>query len=146
MRAKLENNKLIYPSNFMKIDSEWVTNPTDEQLISIGYKELRQVEVDEVINEFEETETEIIQYFQKQVEVEMPVQRISKLQAILILDEYSMLNAVNSLVDAIGGKAKLIWQNCTYIERNNPLVDIVCKQANMTDEQIDEMFLKGSKL
>ena len=69
-KAKIINNEIVYSSNFMFIESEgnWVTNPTDEQLKKEGYKELVYKEVEEVINNFEETEVEIIKYIKINIE------------------------------------------------------------------------------
>jgi len=69
MKAKLQNNELTYPSNFMLVGENWVSNPTDEQLISLGFKELRYEEVDILTVQFEETETEIICFSEKQPEI-----------------------------------------------------------------------------
>lgn len=69
-KGKLINGELVYASNFMFIESEgnWVTNPTDEQLKKEGYKELVYKEVEEVINNFEETEVEIVKYIKINIE------------------------------------------------------------------------------
>ena len=65
--AKLINGQLKYPTNFEKIGDNWVSNPTEEQLKLAGYKPLTYKEVDEVINQFEETDTEIIVFTQKYI-------------------------------------------------------------------------------
>jgi hypothetical protein len=70
MIVKLTNGQLEYPSNFMKVGDNWVSNPTNEQLKSIGFKELIYVEVDELIEQFKETDTQIIAYYLKSSEIE----------------------------------------------------------------------------
>ena len=65
MKAKLINGQLKYATNFEKIGENWVSNPTDAQLTESGYKEIVYQEVDEVVNQYGETETEIIVYVQK---------------------------------------------------------------------------------
>ena len=39
MKAKITNNQLTLASDWMKINNQWVSNPTDEQLSADGYKE-----------------------------------------------------------------------------------------------------------
>ena len=65
--AKLINGQLHYATNFEKIGDNWVSNPTEEQLESAGYKTLTHKEVDEVTNQYEETDTEIIVFSQKYI-------------------------------------------------------------------------------
>lgn len=65
--ARLTNGQLQYSTNFEKIGNNWVSNPTEEQLKSAGYKTLTYKEVDEVINQYEETDTEIIVFTQKYI-------------------------------------------------------------------------------
>ena len=65
--AKLINGQLHYATNFEKVGDNWVSNPTEEQLKLAGYKPLTYKEVDEVINQFEETDTEIILFIQKYI-------------------------------------------------------------------------------
>ena len=67
MKAKLINGQIHYATNFEKIGNNWVTNPTEEQLKAAGYKTLTYQEVDEVINRYEETDTEIIVFTQKYI-------------------------------------------------------------------------------
>ena len=70
MKAINNNGHIEYPSNFMLIGDNWVSNPNDEQLQAIGYKDLVYIEVDEVNEQFTETETEIIIYYLKWIEPE----------------------------------------------------------------------------
>ena len=70
MKAILIKNELIFPTNFMLIGENWVSNPTDEQLTSEGFKNVTYQEVDEVIEPYAETETQIIVFTQKYVESE----------------------------------------------------------------------------
>ena len=65
--AKLINGQLHYSTNFEKIGDNWVSNPTEEQLKTSGYKPLTYKEVNEVINQYEETDTEIIVFTQKYI-------------------------------------------------------------------------------
>ena len=65
--AKLINGQIHYATNFEKIGDNWVSNPTEEQLKAAGYKTLTYQEVDEVINQFEETDTDIILFSQKYI-------------------------------------------------------------------------------
>ena len=65
--AKLINGQLTYSTNFEKIGDDWVSNPTEDQLKAAGYKPLTYKEVDEVINQYEEADTEIIVFTQKYI-------------------------------------------------------------------------------
>ena len=68
--AKLINGQLHYATNFEKIGDNWVSNPTEEQLKAAGHKPLTYKEVDEVINQYEETDKEIIVFTQKYIPTE----------------------------------------------------------------------------
>ena len=65
--AKLINGQLHYATNFEKVGDNWISNPTEEQLKAAGYKTLTYQEVDEVVNQYEETDTEIIVFSQKYI-------------------------------------------------------------------------------
>lgn len=69
MKARIENGNLIYSSEFMFIPSldAWVTHPTEQQLIDLGFKEVVYEEIDELVNSFEEVNDKIIIYTQKNI-------------------------------------------------------------------------------
>lgn len=68
--AKLINGQLQYSTNFEKIGDNWVSNPTEEQLKAAGYKTLTYKEVNEVVNQYEEVDTEIIVFSQKYIPID----------------------------------------------------------------------------
>jgi hypothetical protein len=124
-----------------------VTNPTPQQLTEIGYKDLKQVYVTDLIKEFDEIETEIIQYVLKHQEVDTIIQVISIRQGCLALEEYGLLETFEAIISTLDKKAQITWQRSTEILRYNELVVVVCKQIRgMTDKEIDEMFLYASTL
>lgn len=38
-------------------------------------------------------------------------------------------------------QAQLEWELCVELQRNNPLLDIMAKEMNVTSEQLDKLFL-----
>ena len=68
--AKLINGQLHYAANFEKIGDNWVSNPTEEQLKLAGYKPLTYKEVDEIVKQYDETDTEIIVFTQKYIPID----------------------------------------------------------------------------
>ena len=38
-------------------------------------------------------------------------------------------------------KARLEWELCVELQRNNPLLDIMAKEMSITSEQLDKLFL-----
>lgn len=66
-KAKLINNTLTYATNYMLIGENMVSNPFEAQLIADGYKDVIYEEVDEVVEPYGETETNIIVYTQKYI-------------------------------------------------------------------------------
>lgn len=70
MKAKLINNTLIYATNYMQIGKNMVSNPFEAQLIAEGYKDVIYEEVDEVVEPYGETETNIIVFSQKYIPID----------------------------------------------------------------------------
>lgn len=72
-------------------------------------------------------------------------QVITMRQARLQLLEVGLLDDVEALV-AIDRKSQIEWEYANEVYRQSPLVESVKEAMSLTDEQIDEMFLKASKL
>lgn len=71
---------------------------------------------------------------------------ISMRQARLILYRYNLLDTINNVVNSLGEEAKLTWEYSSVVEVNNPLVNTVCLQAGMTEEQIETMFREANEI
>lgn len=69
-KAKLQNNTITYATNYMQIGDNMVSNPFEAQLIAEGYKGVIYEEVDEVVQPYGETDTNIIVYTQRYISTE----------------------------------------------------------------------------
>jgi hypothetical protein len=72
-------------------------------------------------------------------------QSISPRQARLQLLKTGLLDELESVVSA-NREWRISWEYATEVNRNSPLIDAVATQANLTPEQIDQMFIEASKL
>ena len=81
------------------------------------------------------------------VEVETPIiipTSITMRQCRLELLAQGVLDQVNALIEG-NAEAQIEWEYATTIERSNMLVTTMQNALNLTDEQVDEMFLSASK-
>ena len=74
MKAKLIDGNLKYATNYEIINGSTVINPSDEQLLDGGFKDVISQQVDILETKYSETETTIIEYFQKPDYVETPIE------------------------------------------------------------------------
>ena len=72
-------------------------------------------------------------------------QVITMRQARLQLLEVGLLDDVEALV-ALDRKSQIEWEYANEVYRESPLIESVKGALSLTNEQIDEMFLKASKL
>ena len=72
-------------------------------------------------------------------------QVITMRQARLQLLEVGLLDDVEAFV-ALDRKSQIEWEYANEVYRESPLIESVKGALSLTDEQIDEMFLKASKL
>ena len=70
---------------------------------------------------------------------------ITMRQARLQLLEVGLLDDVEAFV-ALDRKSQIEWEYANEVYRESPLTESVKGALSLTDEQIDEMFLKASKL
>ena len=83
--------------------------------------------------------------FSKEPEVIQVPQTITPLQAKLQLLEMELLDEVDTLV-ANDRKVQLYWEYALTIKRNNDILLTMATQLGLTNEQLDNMFIEGSKL
>ena len=72
-------------------------------------------------------------------------QVITMRQARLQLLEVGLLDDVEALV-ALDRKSQIEWEYASEVYKQSPLIESVKGALNLTDKQIDEMFVEASKL
>ena len=72
-------------------------------------------------------------------------QEITPLQSKLQLLEIGLLDEVEALVTA-DRRVQLYWEYASVIERDNEILLMMATSLGMTEEQLDDLFIKGSKL
>ena len=72
-------------------------------------------------------------------------QEITPLQSKLQLLEIGLLDEVEAIVSA-DRKVQLYWEYASVIERDNEILLMMATQLGLTSEQLDDLFIKGSKL
>ena len=72
-------------------------------------------------------------------------QVITMRQARLQLLEVGLLDDVEALV-ALDRKSQIEWEYASEVYRQSPLIEAVKGALNLTDTQIDSMFIEASKL
>lgn len=77
---------------------------------------------------------------------EQKAERISHLKCtkrvlVLILEQLGLdyFEQIEPLINA-NRQAKLEWELCVELERNNPLLDVIGAELNITPQQIDAVF------
>ena len=72
-------------------------------------------------------------------------QVITMRQARLQLLEVGLLDDVEAIV-ALDRKSQIEWEYASEVYKESPLIESVKGALNLTDTQIDEMFIEASKL
>ena len=82
----------------------------------------------------------------KLVEIPKEVpQEITPLQSKLQLLEIGLLDEVEAMVSA-DRKVQLYWEYASVIERDNEILLMMATSLGMTEEQLDDLFIKANKL
>ena len=72
-------------------------------------------------------------------------QEINPLQSKLQLLELGLLDDVEAMVSA-DRKVQLYWEYASVIERDNEILLMMATSLGMTEEQLDDLFIKANKL
>lgn len=62
-------------------------------------------------------------------------------QARLALLHANLLDQVEALVAATGGVTKITWEYASVFERGDPMLSAIASSLNLTDAQIDDLFV-----
>lgn len=77
-------------------------------------------------------------------------QKLTARQARLALHNIGKLAEVPAAIAALSEpqktNAEIEWEYATHIERSNPFVAVLASALQLTDEQIDLLFIEGVKL
>ena len=80
----------------------------------------------------------------REIPKEVP-QEITPLQSKLQLLEIGLLDEVEAIVSA-DRKVQLYWEYASVIERDNEILLMMATSLGMTEEQLDDLFIKANKL
>jgi hypothetical protein len=75
-----------------------------------------------------------------------PVTTVTPRQARLALSAAGLLPTVEAMIAAADPATKITWEYATEFDRNNPLIIALGAQLNLTEEQIDNLFVTASTL
>ena len=94
-----------------------------------------------------ETDASLWRWNGTEITAIMPVPEIiSPVQMRLALDVYGLLDAVESQINQSGGTVKIWWDHSTGIERRHPILLQMATLMNLSEAQVDEMFIFAGTL
>lgn len=71
-------------------------------------------------------------------------QAVTPFQAKAALELAGLLTSVEAAIALAPKLAQLAWENATEFRRNSPTVLMLAQQLELTDEQLDSLFLTAS--
>jgi len=71
---------------------------------------------------------------------------ITARQARIILLQAGLLDSVNQAVAASNEATRIEWEFSTEVQRNWPTLKTMAQALGWTDQQLDDLFIAGSKL
>lgn len=82
---------------------------------------------------------------------EPKIKQITLRQAKLVLNELGLLDSVTNYIDNLNDEKlkksiEIEFEYANEIIKDNPLITTLAKALNLSDNQIDELFVKGSRL
>ena len=142
----VKNNK-IYTIEEIRQENPNMSIPDGTDCSSLGFEFLEEVEKPKQEG-FYAIEVAPINNKQTWKLVEIPKevpQEITPLQSKLQLLEIGLLDEVEALVTA-DRKVQLYWEYASVIERDNEILLMMATSLGMTEEQLDDLFIKANKL
>ena len=71
---------------------------------------------------------------------------ITMRQVRLYLHQAGLTEQVESIISGLDEAAQIEWQYAATVDINSPIVQLMCAELGLTDEQVQEMFDEASKL
>ena len=141
-----KTNKVIWIHKIRILFPE-VSIPDNADLTDLGYIKIEDTEMP-VMEGFYAVEVEPVDY--KQTWVLVPIveeipQSVTRLQAKLALLDMGMLDAVEVLLNN-DRRAKIYWEDAVTLERQNPTLLGMASSLNLTEQDLDNLFLAASKI
>lgn len=101
-----------------------------------------------IYNPKTKTYTEEMKPEPEQSPVNIVPQRVSKFQAKAALYNNSLLQTVLDIINHPDTQMlmKLAWEDAQYFERNSPTIISLAEQLELTEEQVDDLFIEASEI
>lgn len=144
--VEIETNKVISLQEIKNLNPDKSISP-DSDLTGLGYKKLIESSApfQEGFYAVEVAPVDFVQTWElKPLEVQVPFS-ITPLQAKLQLLEMELLDDVENMV-ALDKKISIYWNNAQSIERRSPVLIEMANLLNLSEDQVDQMFIAGSKI
>lgn len=71
---------------------------------------------------------------------------ITPRQCRLILEQQNLLDTVEAMIAEQDKATRITWEYATEFRRNDPLLNQLATNLNLTDEQIDQFFIAAAQL
>ena len=124
-----------------------ISIPDNADLTELGYIKIEETEMP-IQEGFYAVEVEPVNYKQTwelvPIVEEIP-QSVTRLQAKLALLDMGMLDAVEVLLNN-DRRAKIYWEDAVTLERQNPTLLGMASNLNLSEQDLDNLFLNASKI
>lgn len=94
----------------------------------------------------DEEEAEFLYESEQNKNKKKPIKSITMRQARVMLSRSGLLQQVDSLMTNADEETRITWEFAIDVQRDNPYIKIIGGMLNLTDEQIDNLFIEASKL
>ena len=141
-----KTNKVIWIHKIRILFPE-VSIPDNTDLTDLGYIKIEDTEMP-VMEGYTAVEVDPVDYKQTWSlvpNVEEIPQSVTRLQAKLALLDMGMLDAVEVLLNN-DRRAKIYWEDAVTLERQNPTLLGMTSSLNLTEQDLDNLFLAASKI
>lgn len=65
---------------------------------------------------------------------------VTRAQALKALYRSNKIDAVSNAINAVGGEAKIDWENAAMFHRDSPLVNAITQGLGWSENEVNELF------